>query len=104
MSILLRACAALALGLSATMAWAAATTFQSETIYSNADGAVQYVVLRETAGLNGQQALSGGGLAVNHAGYTKLFTFLTDLPSSARSEEHTSELQSRRDLVCRLLL
>src|SRR6266496_5582798 len=25
-------------------------------------------------------------------------------PPSARSEEHTSELQSRRDLVCRLLL
>src|SRR5690349_23089717 len=25
-------------------------------------------------------------------------------PDNARSEEHTSELQSRRDLVCRLLL
>src|SRR5690349_24323267 len=25
-------------------------------------------------------------------------------PVSSRSEEHTSELQSRRDLVCRLLL
>src|SRR6266496_1106065 len=25
-------------------------------------------------------------------------------PTSGRSEEHTSELQSRRDLVCRLLL
>src|SRR5690349_24494174 len=25
-------------------------------------------------------------------------------PRDARSEEHTSELQSRRDLVCRLLL
>src|SRR5690349_21967814 len=25
-------------------------------------------------------------------------------PSEGRSEEHTSELQSRRDLVCRLLL
>src|SRR5690349_23555999 len=25
-------------------------------------------------------------------------------PSAQRSEEHTSELQSRRDLVCRLLL
>src|SRR5438874_9215381 len=25
-------------------------------------------------------------------------------PESTRSEEHTSELQSRRDLVCRLLL
>src|SRR5690349_22137195 len=31
---------------------------------------------------------------------------LTPLPvtAGARSEEHTSELQSRRDLVCRLLL
>src|SRR3712207_9339926 len=27
-----------------------------------------------------------------------------DIPSSARSEEHTSELQSRQYLVCRLLL
>src|SRR5438874_10011964 len=27
-----------------------------------------------------------------------------ELPCVARSEEHTSELQSRRDLVCRLLL
>src|SRR5690349_23069521 len=27
-----------------------------------------------------------------------------DIARSARSEEHTSELQSRRDLVCRLLL
>src|SRR6266576_3348075 len=26
------------------------------------------------------------------------------LPHATRSEEHTSELQSRRDLVCRLLL
>src|SRR6266496_6029127 len=26
------------------------------------------------------------------------------LPAARRSEEHTSELQSRRDLVCRLLL
>src|SRR5690349_22510810 len=26
------------------------------------------------------------------------------LPAGGRSEEHTSELQSRRDLVCRLLL
>src|SRR5207249_10501755 len=29
---------------------------------------------------------------------------LKDLGSSGRSEEHTSELQSRFDLVCRLLL
>src|SRR5215471_15883602 len=29
---------------------------------------------------------------------------LRGVPGAARSEEHTSELQSRRDLVCRLLL
>src|SRR5438874_10718633 len=42
----------------------------------------------------------------------RTFTFITKTPPAAvllkkeagRSEEHTSELQSRRDLVCRLLL
>src|SRR3712207_8199409 len=34
----------------------------------------------------------GGGLAIRHR------------PSGSRSEEHTSELQSRQYLVCRLLL
>src|SRR5215475_10328047 len=29
---------------------------------------------------------------------------LVDLPGNCRSEEHTSELQSRENLVCRLLL
>src|SRR5438874_12038210 len=31
-------------------------------------------------------------------------TLMTAAPGIFRSEEHTSELQSRRDLVCRLLL
>src|SRR5438874_7506877 len=31
-------------------------------------------------------------------------TFAHAIKSTQRSEEHTSELQSRRDLVCRLLL
>src|SRR5690349_23018632 len=31
-------------------------------------------------------------------------TILVHRPSGTRSEEHTSEFQSRRDLVCRLLL
>src|SRR5699024_12409208 len=35
---------------------------------------------------------------------TGLFTQLIDDARTARSEEHTSELQSRFDLVCRLLL
>src|SRR5438874_7429624 len=37
------------------------------------------------------------------AGVNVLGKFVAQL-SDARSEEHTSELQSRRDLVCRLLL
>src|SRR5204862_5665186 len=36
--------------------------------------------------------------------YTQLELFATTYGAFGRSEEHTSELQSRRDLVCRLLL
>src|SRR5437773_8972533 len=32
------------------------------------------------------------------------FSSVTELPMTMRSEEHTSELQSHHDLVCRLLL
>src|SRR5260221_10658202 len=32
------------------------------------------------------------------------FSFFSDNPPRSRSEEHTSELQSHSDLVCRLLL
>src|SRR5690349_23842975 len=32
------------------------------------------------------------------------FIYIDSAVSTTRSEEHTSELQSRRDLVCRLLL
>src|SRR2546421_1694124 len=38
-----------------------------------------------------------------YAGNVTLF-LASDLTSDYRSEEHTSELQSRSDLVCRLLL
>src|SRR5215469_14298565 len=41
---------------------------------------------------------SGGSRASRKARYART------VASVARSEEHTSELQSRRDLVCRLLL
>src|SRR5690606_40533589 len=34
----------------------------------------------------------------------KFFCFRSDVKSLPRSEEHTSELQSRENLVCRLLL
>ena len=82
MNILLRAGAALALALAALVAQGA-PTFQIEEIYSNADGAVQYVVLHETSGLDGQQGFAGGTLMVTHAGVTKTFTFPANLPGSS---------------------
>src|SRR5690349_22070417 len=38
------------------------------------------------------------------ARFAARFADFTVAPETERSEEHTSELQSRRDLVCRLLL
>src|SRR5260221_8203714 len=42
-----------------------------------------------------------GKKPAEYKGVTKFFTYLS---SHYRSEEHTSELQSHSDLVCRLLL
>src|SRR5438874_8046856 len=43
---------------------------------------------------------------IHHANFSgeKLLRAVRGASLSLRSEEHTSELQSRRDLVCRLLL
>src|SRR5215469_18815917 len=44
------------------------------------------------------------GYSADSAWYPAQTSTPTPPPRSTRSEEHTSELQSRRDLVCRLLL
>src|SRR5690349_24229495 len=44
------------------------------------------------------------GLAEEDRGPVRFDPWATDPGDGRRSEEHTSELQSRRDLVCRLLL
>src|SRR5690606_40438864 len=56
---------------------------------------------------NGQrQTLISGGAAVAFDGEEAISAHLQDGPITDlnRSEEHTSELQSRENLVCRLLL
>jgi hypothetical protein len=58
-------------------------SYQIEELYSNADGSVQFVVLRESAGLVGQQVLTGRQLTVTGRHASKTFTFPSDLPSSA---------------------
>src|SRR3712207_7217203 len=43
-------------------------------------------------------------IAIGHVHFVAVTVTLGDLRAAIRSEEHTSELQSRQYLVCRLLL
>jgi hypothetical protein len=58
-------------------------TFEIVQIYSNADGSIQYVVLHEYAGANGEQSLAGQTLTATRGSTTKTYVFPYDLPSSA---------------------
>src|SRR5206468_5486000 len=62
--------------------------------------------LREVGELSLVEVAFGGGPAVVGAGGADVDLFPAALADvvDMRSEEHTSELQSRSDLVCRLLL
>ena len=66
----------------AGLATASFHTFQITEIYSNADGTIQYVVLREQTGLNGEDLWAGQRLTVTHAGRAKTYAFPRNLPST----------------------
>ncbi len=55
-------------------------TYQIDELYSNADGTVQYVVLREALGMNGQNLLGGHTLAAASGTQSNSYTFGRDLP------------------------
>jgi hypothetical protein len=61
---------------------AALAAFQVQQLYSNADGTIQFVLLRETDGQNGLDQLAGKTLAATQSGRTKTFTFPANLPHS----------------------
>ena len=67
----------------APLARADFATFVIDQLYSNADGTVQYIVLREAQGINDGSLLAGRTLTSTHTGVTKVFTFPADLPSAA---------------------
>src|SRR3712207_8759691 len=50
------------------------------------------------------QGLNAGVGVDGRPGYVLVVQVAAELPEQRRSEEHTSELQSRQYLVCRLLL
>src|SRR3712207_9007453 len=62
------------------------------TFYSRADGPVSMVARTPPPGFQAEPGTSSTGRSTSSA------------VASMRSEEHTSELQSRQYLVCRLLL
>jgi len=80
---LLRSFLAGAVAIAATAAWGSFHTFVIDQAYSNADGTVQFVVLRESLGMNAENQWSGHTFTSTHAGVTKSFTFPADLPASA---------------------
>lgn len=57
-------------------------TFAIDEVYSNADGSVQYIVLRETQGANGENLFAGQVLTSTIGGTTKSFRFPHDLPGA----------------------
>ena len=75
--------AAVALALCVVPAHAAFHLFRIDQVYSNADGSVQYVVMRESTGSNGENFWAGQSLQTTGASGAKQFVFPSNLPSSA---------------------
>ena len=72
----------------ANVAHASFHTFTIDEIYSNADGTIQFVVLKESSGLNGEDLWAGQALTVTHAGRTKTYVFPRNLSSSATANRY----------------
>lgn len=72
-----------ALAFVATAARAEFHTFQIEQLYSNADGSVQFVVLHESQGMDGENFLQGQALTSTRMGVTKTYIFPANLPGGS---------------------
>ena len=78
-----RWCAAMMLALCAPLAHAAFHLYRIEQLYTNADGSVQFVVLRESSGADGENQWSGKTLRATSAAGTRTLTFPANLPSAS---------------------
>ena len=72
------ACGAL-FALVATAAAASFHTFAIQQLYSNADGSIQFIVLKEVAGENGQEFLTGHAITSTQGGTLRTLAFTHDL-------------------------
>jgi hypothetical protein len=77
-------CLAAVITMCALPAQAAFHLFRIDQVYSNSDGSIQYVVMRETTGSNGENFWSGQLFATtNKSSVRKQFSFPANLPSSS---------------------
>jgi len=74
---------ALVLAVAAPAARATFHTYQIDEMFSNADGTVQFVVLHEAVGMNGQNFLGGRMFTSSSGGMTNTFVFPQDLPGGS---------------------
>src|SRR6266496_5302751 len=65
---------------------------------------IEFIFIKATEGASFIDAEFGANLAEARAAGQLVAAYHYVRSNASRSEEHTSELQSRRDLVCRLLL
>jgi len=79
----LRTILVVGLALCAPVAPASYHTYQIDEIYTNADGTVQFVVLHEAQGMNGQNLLSGRMLSGTTPAGSPSVAFPRDLPGGA---------------------
>src|SRR5690349_23404528 len=83
------------------------TLFPYTTLFRSAargGGSTAAAGPRPARGGRGARARGDGRRAAHGPGHAARRGAGDRAPARGRSEEHTSELQSRRDLVCRLLL
>src|SRR3712207_6969851 len=88
------------------------TLFPYTTLFRSLYGVPKFLEASEEASVSpivgAEVSVEGGGhlvlLAESMEGFRSLCRLLTRYRCDSRSEEHTSELQSRQYLVCRLLL
>lgn len=58
-------------------------TFRIDQLFSSADGAVQFIVLKESAGLAGENQFAGQQLTVGRTAFSKTYVFPANLPDAA---------------------
>ena len=79
----LRFCALTILLAAASAALASFHLFRIEQIYSNADATIQFVVMHESFGANGEHLWAGQTLSSSGGGNNQSITFMANLPSSS---------------------